>query len=154
MSKYFKIVKDNVSSLRERCKEVENPNSEEMISLLNKMHDYLVASQDEAIRDRYQIREGVGLAAPQIGLNIRALVVYYQVENEKGEVIETVDHRLINPKIILESVKETYLGAGEGCLSVDQDHKGYVYRKYKIQVKAFNAVTRKEEIITLHVRIR
>ena len=49
---------------------------------------------------------------------------------------------------ILESVKEVYLSGGEGCLSVDDKHDGYVYRHNKIQVKAFNAQTQKEEIIT------
>ncbi len=148
MKKLFRIVKDNAKSIRATSVEVENPNDEEIINLVNEMHDYLVLSQDSVVRDKYKIREGVGLAAPQIGRNIRALVVYYTIEDEKGNVIEKVDHRLINPKIILESVKETYLEGGEGCLSVDEDHKGYVYRKYKIQVKAFNAVSRKEEIIT------
>ena len=148
MAKYFKIVKDNATSIRAKSVEVENPNSEEMIALLNEMHDYLVASQDESIREKYKMREGVGLAAPQIGKNIRALVVYYPTYDEDGNEVGCVDHRLINPKIILESVKECYLNGGEGCLSVDAEHKGYVYRKNKIQVRAFNAVTRKEEIIT------
>ena len=148
MAKYFKIVKDNATSIRAKSVEVENPNSEEMISLLNEMHDYLVASQDEEIRKKYKLREGVGLAAPQIGKNIRALVVYYPITDEDGNEVGYVDHRLINPKIILESVKEAYLAGGEGCLSVDQPHEGYVYRKFKIQVRAFNAVSRKEEIIT------
>ena len=51
-------------------------------------------------------------------------------------------------KIILESIQEVYLSGGEGCLSVDEMHEGYVYRHNKIQVKAFNAITMKEEIIT------
>ena len=148
MAKYFKIVKDDVPSIREKCIEVENPNSDEMIELLNQMHDYLVASQDSSIREKYHMREGVGLAAPQIGKNIRALVVYYTEEDEEGNVTKVVDHRLINPKIILESVKETYLSNGEGCLSVDKEHEGYVYRKYKIQIKAFDAKERKETIVT------
>ena len=146
MSKYFKIVKDNEKSLREKCQIVENIN-DDVVLLLNKMKDYLAASQDEKIREKYHIREGVGLAAPQIGKNIRALVVYYQDVDNDGNTI-TIDHRLINPKIVSESVREVYLSNGEGCLSVDEDHKGYVYRKYKIIVKAINAETRKEEFIT------
>ncbi len=148
MSKYFKIVKDNAISIRSKSVEVENPNDEDIISLVNQMHDYLVMSQDEKLREKYNVREGVGLAAPQIGKNIRALVVYYPTYDDDGNINGYVDHRLINPKIILESVKESYLAGGEGCLSVDEEHKGYVYRKFKIQVKAFNAVTHKEEIIT------
>lgn len=148
MSKYFKIVKDNEPSIRKRCVEVD-PIDEATIDLVNKMKDYLVASQDEKLREKYHMREGVGLAAPQIGKNIRALVVYYTFTSPDG--IETIiDHRLINPKIILESVKLCYLQNGEGCLSVDGEHEGYVYRRNKIQVKAYDVVQGKETIITAY----
>ena len=65
------------------------------------------------------------------------LVVYYKDYVDDKEV--TVDHRLINPKIVSESVKKAALSGGEGCLSVDDSHPGYVYRPYKIIVKAFDA---------------
>ena len=145
MPKYFKIVKDSNPSLREKSEEVKEI-TPELIEFVNKMHDYLVASQDEVISKKHNLREGVGLAAPQVGRNIKALVVYFQEETEDG--IREIDHRLINPKIILESVKECYLSGGEGCLSVDEPHQGYVYRHNKIQVRAFNVKTKKEEIIT------
>ena len=145
MSKYFKIVKDNTKSLREKCQEVSEI-TPEVVALVNQMHDYLVDSQNDEIAKKYNLRSGVGLAAPQIGVNIRALCVYIDESTDEGQVI--VDHRLVNPKIILESVKEAYLSGGEGCLSVDGKHEGYVYRNYKIQVKAFNVKTMQEEIIT------
>ena len=145
MKKYFKIVKDSNPSLRLKSEEVKEI-TPEIISFVNDMHDYLVASQDEEISKKYNLREGVGLAAPQVGRNIKALVVYFEETSEEGTRI--IDHRLINPKIILESVKECYLSGGEGCLSVDNPHEGYVFRHNKIQVKAFNAQTMKEEIIT------
>ena len=145
MKKYFKIVKDSNPSLRLKSEEVKEI-TPEIISFVNDMHDYLVASQDEEISKKYNLREGVGLAAPQVGRNIKALVVYFEETSEEGTRI--IDHRLINPKIILESVKECYLSGGEGCLSVDNPHEGYVYRHNKIQVKTFNAQTMKEEIIT------
>lgn len=145
MKKYFKIVKDSNPHLRDKCEEVKEI-TPELISFVNEMHDYLVASQDEKISEKYKLREGVGLAAPQVGRNIRALVVYFEEQTEEG--VRVIDHRLINPKIILESVKEIYLSGGEGCLSVDEQHEGYVYRHNKIQVKAFNVKTQKEEIIT------
>ena len=59
-----------------------------------------------------------------------------------------MDHRLINPRIISESVKQVYLSGGEGCLSVDNEHQGYVYRKYKILVKAYDVKQQKETVIT------
>ena len=145
MPKYFKIVKDSNPSLREKSEEVKEI-TPELIEFVNQMHDYLVASQDEVISKKHNLREGVGLAAPQVGRNIKALVVYFEEPSENGNTV--VDHRLINPRIILESVKEVYLSGGEGCLSVDNPHEGYVYRHNKIQVKAFNVKTMKEEIIT------
>ena len=148
MEKLFNIVKDNAKSLHSKCVEVSDI-TPDVIALVNKMHDYLVASQNEEIREKYNIREGVGLAAPQIGKNIRALVVYYEIEDEEGNK-KVIDHRLINPKIVSESVKLAYLGGGEGCLSVDDEHQGYVYRKNKIIVKAFNAKTQKETFVTAY----
>lgn len=146
MSKLFKIVKDSVPSLRERCQIVEDPSDPQIIALINEMHDYLVLSQDDEYREKHNIREGVGLAAPQIGKNLRMLVVYFKENTENGERI--VDHRLINPKIVSESVKKVALEAGEGCLSVDNEHPGYVYRSAKIIVKAFDARQMKEVFVT------
>jgi len=145
MKNVLKIVKDSNPNLRKRCEEVSEI-TPEIIDLVNDMHEYLILSQDEEYAKKHNIREGVGLAAPQIGRNIKALVVYFEEETDEG--IHVIDHRLINPKIILESIKEVYLSCGEGCLSVDSEHQGYVYRHYKIQVKAFNALKMKEEIIT------
>ena len=35
-----------------------------------------------------------------------------------------------------------------GCLSVDNEHEGYVYRSYKIVVKAFDALKGEDVTIT------
>lgn len=146
MEKLFKIVKDTSKSLRGKCQEITDIN-EDVIKLVNDMHDYLKLSQDEEAQKKYNIREGVGIAAPQIGKNIRAIVVCYKDYDKDGNEFE-VDHRLINPKITTESVKEIYLSSGEGCLSVDEVHKGYVYRKFKVIVKAYDVKQRKEVYIT------
>lgn len=142
----FKIVKDTAKSIREKSVEV-NPITPEVIELANQMAEYLKRTQDETFREKHHLREGVGLAAPQIGKNIKVIVVYYEAQNEDG-TIKVVDHRLINPRIISESVKQVYLSGGEGCLSVDGEHEGYVYRSYKILVKAFDAKSQKEVVVT------
>lgn len=148
MNKVFKIVKDNNPNIRKKCEEI-NPITKEDIDFVNAMHEHLVISQDEKLAEKYKLRAGVGLAAPQVGRNVKALCVYYTYEDEDGNEV-VVDHRLINPKIIMESVKLAFLNGGEGCLSVDNEHKGYVYRKYKIQVKAFDCKQEKEVIITAY----
>ena len=130
----FTIVKDNKPSLRERCKEVEMPLKEELKATLDEMLQYLKDSQDEEFLKKHpNVRSGVGIAAPQIGLNLRMLAIYY-VDEEGNEVI----HQLVNPKIIVSSLKKCYLYSGEGCLSVDNEHHGRVYRDFRITVKAFD----------------
>ena len=53
---------------------------------------------------------------------------------------------LVNPKIVSESVKRCYLESGEGCLSVPKPHEGYVYRAFKVTVKAFDLL--KNDFVT------
>lgn len=60
---------------------------------------------------------GVGLAAPQVGISQRLIVVEYGQENEEGE--ETGPKKLfvvINPEIVAAS--EEKVNGIEGCLSV------------------------------------
>ena len=68
--------------------------------------------------------------------------IYYENEEEK------IQYALINPKIIQNSIKKVALASGEGCLSVDNDHPGYVYRYDKIIIKGYDAITDKEVTIT------
>lgn len=135
----LKIVKDNVKTLREKSLPVSLPLSEEDLKIALSMVDYIKKSQDDEYAKKHNIRSGVGLAAPQIGINKRMYAVYYTDENEK-----VVQYALINPKIISSSVKYCALEGGEGCLSVDEEHKGFVYRPYKITIKAYDAITQKD----------
>lgn len=137
----LKIVKDNKPSLRQKCKEVELPLSAKDKELLNAMNEYLILSQDEEYAKKHNVRAGVGLAAPQIGINKRMFVINYD-EGDKRIV-----HLLVNPRIIETSARKIALAGGEGCLSVDNEHPGLSHRYYKIKMKAYNALTEQEEII-------
>lgn len=80
---------------------------------------------------------GVGLAAPQIGVSERVIVVEYY-ENEEDEDLEEAPKKLyavINPEITRKSV-ETENGT-EGCLSVP-GYLGDVDRHIQITVKGQN----------------
>ena len=70
-------------------------------------------------------RNGVGLAAPQVGVFRRVIIV----EAEEGNLIE-----FINPEIIQQSGVEE---DGEGCLSIP-GKRGDVPRPTKIKVSALN----------------
>lgn len=141
----LKIVKDTQKSLREKCVEVEMPLSQADKDTLDEMLQYLKDSQNEEFRAQHKdVREGVGLAAPQIGINKRMLVIHYEGAKEG----EYVTYQLVNPKIVANSIKQCYLSNGEGCLSVDNDHPGHVYRSFRIDVKAYDAYTGQDVKIT------
>ncbi|HBV99545.1 MAG: peptide deformylase [Peptococcaceae bacterium BICA1-7] len=107
----YRIIEDGDEVLREKAKEVKavTPN---IIKLLNNMRDTMYANK------------GVGLAAPQIGVSKRVIVV------DVGEGLT----ELINPRIIEASgqLKDT-----EGCLSLP-DMVGDVIRSAEIRVKGLN----------------
>ena len=124
------IIKDGNPILRQKAEPVQLPASEEEKETLQKMLQFLKNSQDEEMIEKYQLRPGIGLAAPQIGLSKRMIAVYLTDDDNVYE------YALFNPKIISHSVEQTYLEGGEGCLSVDEDIPGNVPRYARIQVKA------------------
>lgn len=125
------IVREGHPALRQVAKEVELPPSQQDLELLDKMLEFLENSQNEDIAEKYQLRPGVGLAAPQLGISKRLIAVLF--EDEKGKLYR---YGLINPKIISHSVEKAYLTSGEGCLSVDRHVEGYVPRYARITVSA------------------
>ncbi len=72
---------------------------------------------------------GVGLAAPQIGENVRVLVVDISTKEEENSLME-----LINPAITDSGGTQK---SEEGCLSVP-GYYGNITRKKKITVEAVN----------------
>lgn len=139
----LKIIKDTDPIMRQKSSPVDLPLSKDDKNTLDAMLEYLKLSQDEEYAKKHNIKTGVGLAAIQIGLLKRMFVAYY-----KGEDDKYVQYQLVNPKIIETSIRKVALENGEGCLSVDNDHKGISHRYYKIVIKAFDALTNKDITIT------
>jgi peptide deformylase len=103
------------------------------VSQIDKNLQTLIDDMVETMRDA----PGVGLAAPQIGLSERIIVVEY-FEREEDEEKEDAPKKvwaLLNPEII-KSSEETLLGV-EGCLSIP-GLVGEVERHAAIQVKGLN----------------
>ena len=138
--KVFNIITDK-KFLAKKCEEVNLPLSAEDRKTLLDMVEYLKVSQDDELAKKYNIRPGVGLAANQIGLNKRMIAIYFEDEDR------THEYALVNPKIVSYSVKLCCLDSGEGCLSVEKDVEGYVYRYYKVTVKGYDALTNKDVTI-------
>ncbi|MDD4120176.1 MAG: peptide deformylase [Clostridia bacterium] len=76
--------------------------------------------------DTMRKAEGVGLAAPQVGISRRVIVV----ETKEGGLVE-----IVNPVIYEKSGKQV---GPEGCLSVDPSKTGYVERPMFVKVKGYD----------------
>jgi len=96
---------------------------------LNSLIDDMVETMREA--------PGVGLAAPQIGLSDRLIVVEYyeREEDEENEEAPKKVWAVINPEIV-KSSEETVMGV-EGCLSIP-GLLGEVERHQEVLVKGLN----------------
>jgi peptide deformylase len=93
------------------------------------------------IRDMFDTmrhENGIGLAAPQIGVLKRVVVIGTEEENPRyPNAPRLTDHILINPKITYLSEPKEGEGFWEGCLSVP-GMRGYVERPNKIQLEYYD----------------
>jgi len=124
------IIRDGHPTLRNVAEEVSLPASEEDKQILQSMMEYLINSQDPEKAEKYELRGGVGLAAPQINVPKRMIAVHAKDEDGKQ-----YSYCLFNPKIVSHSVEKSYLTGGEGCLSVDETIPGFVPRYARVTIK-------------------
>lgn len=109
-----RIFQDGESVLTKRCREVVDFD-EKLATLLDDM------------RDTMREADGVGLAAPQVGILRRVAVVEVAEENVYLE--------LVNPQIIAAEGQQI---GDEGCLSVDSSKNCKVLRPQKLTVRAYD----------------
>lgn len=103
------IIKEGDPALCKKCRPVEEI-TPRILQLLDDMHDTLEKAQ------------GVGLAAPQVGVLRRIVIV--EIEDKKYE--------MINPEIIETKGKQEEI---EACLSVPEKY-GLVKRPQWVKVRA------------------
>ncbi len=86
--------------------------SKEVESFDGALHDLL-----DDMYDTMRARNGVGLAAIQVGIDIRALIINVPLENADGEHDQPKENtiEMINPVILEKDGSEKFQ---EGCLSV------------------------------------
>lgn len=111
-----KIREEGDPLLRKKSREIEKID-DRVKELLDDMYDTLKDSQD-----------GVGLAAPQVGVLKRAIVIDLSDEGGEGPF------KLVNPKIVKRKGEQV---CREGCLSVP-GILGDVIRPAEIIVEAIN----------------
>lgn len=106
-----KIVMHPADILITKCKEVR-VFDKKLVKVLNDMYDTMIEF------------DGVGLAAPQIGLDQKIAIV--DIGDETGTI------EMINPEILESSGEQT---GPEGCLSFPNLY-GEVTRPYKVKIRA------------------
>ena len=118
MSRRF-VVQTGEPVLREKCVEVKSFNSE------------LSALLDD-LKETVRAENGAGLAAPQIGVNKRVVVV----DVDEGFF------EMVNPVIVATKGEQT---GPEGCLSV-KGKQGTVTRPYKVKAEYRDRTGKKHKL--------
>ena len=126
------IIREGNEILRNESKNIDIPLKDEDKKMIIDMLGYLINSQNEQRAKELNLRPGVGLAAPQIGINKNVFTVLFNDFDEKLYFMA-----VINPKIISKSKEMTYLPGGEGCLSVDRETTGITPRHKYITFEAY-----------------
>lgn len=128
------IIKDDSKLVRTRSQNVVLPLSDEDRKTLQAMLQYVDDSTDEEKATAQNLRPAVGISAIQIGIPKKMTAIIIKDE-ENNKVHE---YALVNPIIVSESTEKACLSTGEGCLSVADEHQGYVYRSKRVKVVAFD----------------
>ena len=90
--------------LRKKAAEVNLEDREAIAALVQDLKDTLV------------VADGCGLAAPQIGVSQRVVIVDGDVVSDTYDYLKGFRRTLINPEILQESEEQT--AYSEGCLSI------------------------------------
>ena len=133
MFKKLNILDEKDSRLRKISKDAAFPLSKEYKDIIKQIRTELRYSQIEEYEKKYNLRPGMGLAFPQLGINERIIVIVYEYDNGKFE-----EYVVINPKIVSYSDEMIAAEAGEGCLSVNRDVEGHVKRHARVTVEGYD----------------
>lgn len=130
MLKQSQILDEKNKILRKVSEKVTFPIEKKHRELIQEMLQYLRLSQDDDYAEEHNIRAGMGLAFPQLGILKRIFVISYK--NDDGTFEE---HIVINPEIVSNSEEQIYVEEGEGCLSVNRPVEGIVPRYARVTVE-------------------
>ena len=133
MLKTKDILDEKNKILRTVSKDVDFPLSQKDKDTINLMVEYLTNSQIEDVAAKYSLRPGMGLAAIQLGIQKRYIVIVHEVDDG---VFDT--YIVINPKIVSSSKEKIYVEDGEGCLSVNRETFGIVPRHARVTVEGYD----------------
>ena len=146
---YKDIVRDGVDVLKAKASDVAMPLSKEDEQIIREMNEYLINGYDDDFVAKHDIRPGVGIAAPQIGVSKKMFCIL--TFDEHGDYH---NYCFINPKIISHSEELTYLETGEGCLSVNEMHKGFIHRPKRIKVRTLLYDYETKEVLEVVMQLK
>ncbi len=144
------IIKEGNQILRNISTRVNLPLSSDDLACAKGLYEYVIVSEIDDLVKKYNIRPGVGIAAPQVGVNKRMFAI--NCTDFLDEKQTKYAFLFINPTITSKSKEMVYLPGGEGCLSVDRDTTDLVTpRHLKITIKSaiFDFNTNKIKNITM-----
>ncbi len=133
MLKTSDILDEKDPKLRAKNTDVDFPLTKKEKDTIHDMLEHLYLSQIEEKAKKYNLRPGMGLAAPQLGINKNFFVICH--EEEEGVFKNYV---LINPKLISNSEELIYASGGEGCLSVNREVEGIVPRYARVTFEGYD----------------
>lgn len=133
MYKKLDILDEKDERLRKISVDAKLPLNKEYKKIIKDIITELTYSQIDEYAKKYDLRPGMGLAFPQLGINERVIVIVHEVED--GVFDEYV---VVNPKIVSNSNEEIASEAGEGCLSVNRDIDGHVKRYARVTVEGYD----------------
>ena len=140
MLKTTDILDEKDKRLREISQEVTFPMDKEDLNNIDLMEEYLYNSQIEELAEKYDLRPGMGMAAVQIGVLKRYIVIVHEVDEGFDSYV------VVNPKIVSHSEEMIYVETGEGCLSVNRDCDGIVPRYARVTIEGFDTEGKKIKI--------
>jgi len=133
MFKKLNILDEKEKELRKTSKDAIFPLSKEYKNLIQRAIDELTYSQIEEYEKKYQLRPGMGLAFPQLGINENIIIIVHEAKEGTFD-----NYVVINPKIISYSDEIIAAEAGEGCLSVNREVEGHVPRYARVTIEGFD----------------
>ena len=110
MFKKLDILDEKDKHLRAKSVEVEFPLSRDDKKLIQRIIDHLTYSQIEEYEKKYDLRPGMGVAFPQLGISKRIIVIVHEVEENTFD-----NYVVVNPVIVSNSEEMIAAEAGEGC---------------------------------------
>ena len=133
MFKKLDILDETDKRLRKISVDATLPLSLEYKDLIERIITELTYSQIEEYEKKYDLRPGMGLAFPQLGINERIIVIVHEYTDGKFD-----NYVMVNPKIVSTSNEMIAAEAGEGCLSVNRDVDGHIPRYARVTVEGYD----------------